>query len=363
MADPTAQLRGENRELRRRLKGFVDQARENEEKMRRFNELELRLISATSPEALLELVVEDYRSAFRLDAITLQLLDPEYELSRMLEASRVDPDQLPGLILESDGQRLAALFGNAASPLLGPYREFPHSPLFPDADPPPRSVALLPLMRRGELIGALHLGSRDPRRFMEESATDFLQRLAAVTAICLENCANHQRLKQVGLTDPLTRVNNRRYFDQRLEEEAAAAVRHERPLACLLLDVDHFKTVNDTLGHQTGDWVLREVAMLIGGQLRRSDTLCRYGGEEFVALLPETELEEAAAIAERIRADIEAHPFRTSASQTTRATISIGVALLANTPQPDTHALVEAADQALYRAKAGGRNRVETAPV
>jgi len=226
-----------------------------------------------------------------------------------------------------------------------------------------KSVALLPLVRYGNLIGSLNLGSKETSRYVEGAATDFLQRLATVVAICLENATNHERLKRVGLTDSLTGVNNRRFFDQRLVEEVARALRTEEPLACLFMDVDHFKSVNDEYGHQVGDRVLHVVAGLIREQLRASDVLGRYGGEEFSALLVNASGESAMEIAERIRAVIAAYPFEIGEGKRLAATISIGVATIPKevgdvTVETLANELVEQADQAVYVAKRQGRNRV-----
>jgi two-component system, cell cycle response regulator len=120
-------------------------------------------------------------------------------------------------------------------------------------------------------------------------ATNFIEWLAAVASVCLENVANNERLKHIGLTDALTGVHNRRYFDQRLREEVDRALRKGQPLSCLLVDVDHFKHVNDKHGHLIGDAVLREVAEQIKDQLRLSDAMARYGGEEFAVLLVQTD--------------------------------------------------------------------------
>ncbi len=144
-------------------------------------------------------------------------------------------------------------------------------------------------MRRGELLGALNLGSVEPTRFTVEMATDFLDRLRQILAVCLENTINFELLRRTSLIDTLTGVNNRRFFEQRLGEEIDRAGRSGEPLACLFLDIDHFKRVNDTYGHQTSDLVLAEVASQIRSQLRNNDVLARYGGEEFVALLSSTD--------------------------------------------------------------------------
>jgi diguanylate cyclase (GGDEF)-like protein len=162
-------------------------------------------------------------------------------------------------------------------------------------------------------------------------------------------------------TDPLTGLLNRR----QLETRAAAAVllsrRHGRPLACLLLDIDHFKGVNDRYGHLAGDAVLREVAGRLRGSVRRSDVLARFGGEEFLLLLPETGASGALMVAERIRRELAAAPVHLPPPRPPLfITASIGVA--AWSPElSDAASLFDAADRALYRAKALGRDRVVTA--
>jgi diguanylate cyclase (GGDEF)-like protein len=184
-----------------------------------------------------------------------------------------------------------------------------------------------------------------------------------MVGICLENVTNSERLKHLGLTDSLTGVHNRRYFDQRLQEEVSRAQRQSLPLSCLFLDVDHFKRVNDQYGHQTGDCVLREVAWRIKGQLRSIDVLGRYGGEEFAVLLAQTDIDSALAIAERIRHSIAEQRFKGEGDETLAVTLSVGVAPLhgcnrAQNAEALAQQLVARADQALYRAKQGGRNRV-----
>ncbi len=353
----------ENQQLRRKLRAFLSQARENEQKMRRFQEQELRLISTPSLSELVQRVLYNYRTAFGLDVVSLTLHDPGYEIQRILEEEGVRLDDFDNLHFLADTDVLDGLYGVSLEARLGPFRTTEHHGLFPPTVEP-SSVALLPLVRYGELIGSLNLGSRDPERFVAGSATDFLQRLATIVAICLENAANHERLKRVGLTDSLTGVNNRRFFDQRLGEEVARAGRSGEPLACLFLDIDRFKGINDRYGHRVGDRVLSTVAGLIREQLRSTDVLGRYGGEEFAALLVNARKEKALEIAERIRAAIEAYRFELDeADSALFATISIGVSSLPPAERGDVaaEALVDRADQALYQAKNSGRNRVVAA--
>lgn len=359
----TDDLYRENQGLRRKLRAFLSQARENEQKARRFQEQELRLISTASLSELVQRVLFNYRTAFQIDVVSLVLFDPEYEIQRILEEEGVRLDEMEQLCFVHELENLDNLFGISSEPQLGPYHVRNHSFLFAEDTVTPKSVALLPLVRYGNLIGSLNLGSERSNRFVEGYATDFLQRLSTIVAICLENATNHERLKRVGLTDSLTGVNNRRFFDQRLIEETARAQRTDEPLACLFMDVDHFKSVNDNHGHQVGDQVLRDVAGIIREQLRSSDVLGRYGGEEFSALLVNASSEAAIEIAERIRSLIAKHIFTSTDDKPLSLTISIGIATLPiNVSDADAETLsedlVERADQAVYQAKSNGRNQV-----
>lgn len=358
-----AALERDNRALHKQLDELMARARENDQMLRRFQELELRLIGVNGLGELVENVLFHQRKALDLDAVTLALIDPEYEIRRMLESAEVDPSDYPDLVFLEGEADLARLYGARPAPRLGPFRPDAHGFLFPPSLPLPVNVALLPLVRHGGVIGSLNFGSNSAIRFTPGLATDFLEGMAAVVAMCLENVANQERLKHIGLTDSLTGVHNRRYFEQRLLEETGRSRRQGTPLSCLILDIDHFKRINDTHGHQVGDWVLREAAGRIKAQLRLSDALVRYGGEEFAALLIQTDEATALAIAERIRQAIGDRPFLLSDQDRLSVTLSIGVATSAGGNaraglEAASENLIARADQALYRAKEEGRNRV-----
>lgn len=322
------------------------------------------LITLNSLVELISTLLHGYRAAFELDLITLVLVDPAYEVRHILEDEGMALADQPEMLFLEDSDRLDALFGVSGAPVLGGYQPGRHGEFF-FVEPKPASVAMIPLTRYGELIGSLNFASHRLERFVEGSATDFLQGLASVVAICLENAINHERLKRVGLTDFLTAVNNRRFFDQRLGEEISRAQRSGQPLACLLLDVDNFKKVNDTHGHRAGDIVLKELATLVRRQLRTSDVLARFGGEEFVVLLINSPERNACEVAERIRAELEAHAIPVGDGVTLSVTASIGMAQLQGATRKAVNEvaehLVDAADQALYRAKHGGKNQVVNA--
>lgn len=166
----------------------------------------------------------------------------------------------------------------------------------------------------------------------------------------------------LAMTDSLTNLRNRRYFMHTAQRELDLAQRHQLPLALLILDIDHFKRVNDLHGHDMGDQVLVEVARRCEKVLRTTDVLARWGGEEFVVLLPNTPLEQAHQLAERMRESVAYSAQLYASDDAVRVTISIGVAATA-TGQPTTlDLLVQAADRALFDAKRAGRNQVWLAP-
>ena len=164
--------------------------------------------------------------------------------------------------------------------------------------------------------------------------------------------AMNQRLAELAITDGLTGLRNHRHFRESLAAALGMADRHGLPCSVVLVDVDHFKSYNDTFGHPAGDEVLRRVATLLRDQARREDTVARYGGEEFAALLPGTVAEGANQFAERVRADIAEHPWPLRA-----VTVSVGVATTGLAARGAAE-LVELADRALYHSKRSGRDRV-----
>jgi diguanylate cyclase (GGDEF)-like protein len=203
--------------------------------------------------------------------------------------------------------------------------------------------------------------------------SDFYQELAQQKAEehLAEMEALNRRLEDISVRDALTGLYNRRYFAERLGNEHARSTRHSRPVALLMLDIDHFKRVNDTYGHQTGDDVLRAVSQILVNQTRTIDVVCRYGGEEFAALLPETPFDGALLLAERLREHVALMQFKPRSQEHSdnpappgpfECTISIGLAMLDREVMPTPDSLVAAADAALYAAKHGGRNRVEISP-
>lgn len=211
---------------------------------------------------------------------------------------------------------------------------------------PVNARLLLAKMRAGKRLTVLH---QEIERDREE-----IRHVAAELAV------SNRRLQEAALIDPLTDCPNRRCFSDRLAQEWASASRNMRSLACMALDVDNFKQINDTYGHDVGDMALRQVAVAIRGVLRAHDLVARMGGDEFVVLCPDTTMEAAVLCAERVRSAIESAPLVADVPHL-RASISIGVACRdPGTTDPDS--LLKRADQSLYLAKQSGRNRVVAVP-
>lgn len=354
--------RQENVQLRRRIARLTEEARKNELAWRLNQQREMQLLEAETLTDLFVCLTEDLRSSCELDAATLLVADPDHEIRHLLIDQGGQPDALAGVMFVDDVARVAPRTAALARAWLGPYEAGEHEGLFaPRARP--ASVAVMPLKRHGRLIGSLNMGSNEPGRFTPQHATDFLQHLAAIAAYCLENTVNRARLVQSGIRDVLTGWYNRRYLETRLHEEMARSQRDGTPLACLMIDADHFKAVNDTHGHLAGDEVLRQLARCIGDDVRASDVSARFGGEEFTIVLPATDAAVAWGLAERIRAAVAAKRFEVDGvAEPLAMTVSIGVAAHGATPGDDAPAAAEAllaeADRALYEAKAGGRDAV-----
>lgn len=363
----TENLRPEPAPPGARLEKLISAARHNETAWRRFRALELALMSADGLDELLDLLLVQAPVDMDWDAVDLHLLDADHEVRRLLR-SRGQSDGSAGVQVRWLREQPRCAVASAAReplPRLGRYQPERHEELFAHLETPPASVALLPLPRGRRWLGTYAIGSRDPDRFHHSLATDFLQHLAAVISVCLETAISREQLRRLGLTDALTAVGNRRYFDQRLNEEMMRAQRARVSLGCLFVDVDHFKRINDRYGHAVGDEVLQTIAQRIRSQLRGADVVARYGGEEFSVLLPQADLARAAEVAERIRRAIAEAPIAISGSIDLLAvTASIGVATYIGIDgDANGHArrLLSAADTALYRAKQQGRNRVERA--
>ncbi|HLF74112.1 MAG TPA: diguanylate cyclase, partial [Anaerolineales bacterium] len=240
-----------------------------------------------------------------------------------------------------------------------PYLLHEANKFFPAFRQPPhdhiRSWLGVPLIVRDQLIGLLAIDSTEPHHFTSADI-ELASAFADHVAVAIENARLFNETQRLAITDGLTGLFNRRHFLELAGREFERARRYKRYLSAMIFDIDRFKNINDTYGHQTGDEVLRALADLCRDKLREADTLGRYGGEEFVGLFIETDGESARKVADRLRGEVEKMDINTGEGRL-KITVSIGIAeQTENTPDVET--LIARADQAMYIAKHKGRNRV-----
>ena len=217
----------------------------------------------------------------------------------------------------------------------------------------PQASIIVPLNVRGKVTGVLSVDRLHGRTF-DENELEPAKLFANMAAIAIQNARSYEDMERQAISDGLTGIHNYRHFRDTLKATVSRAERYDETFCLLMMDLDHFKAVNDTIGHQAGDDVLRSVADVLRSCSRESDYQARYGGEEFVMLLPQTGLSEASTLAERVRSQVAeidvGHPGL-------RVTMSIGVASFPDSAS-DSDGVLAAADAALLRAKARGRDRV-----
>jgi len=239
----------------------------------------------------------------------------------------------------------------------------------PDVSRDPRYLKGIPgvasemvvlLQREEEVLGVIDIGS-EKVDFFSDSCLRMVEQIAAQLSIAIENARLYQKVGDLAISDDLTKLYNSRYCNIFLEKVVSEAKKTGSPVSVIFLDIDFFKRVNDSYGHLVGGTTLKELAERLVDFAREGDVCARYGGDEYVIVLPETDLDEAFEVAEKIRVGIEASPFLTSRGLDYYLTASLGVATYPDCARTRDELLIKA-DQAMYYVKQSGRNRVCVAP-
>jgi diguanylate cyclase (GGDEF)-like protein len=322
------------------------------------NEVALATASLDLDLVLAELLPRT-RALLGADYCSLVLRDVEGGPLTIRAADGPDTEQIVGLALPPDETFSGRIIAAKAMQRWDrdkddPAEVAPVSALMHPGTLPHASIGA-PLLVQDRAIGTIVAANHRPVTFTD-AALRFLTTVAAQAAVAVENARLHADTLRLARYDSLTGLANRRYFLEQLARDVVTASRYDRPLALLIIDLDHFKDINDTFGHLAGDTLLREIANRLSTQLRRSDFPARYAGDELAIIMPETGLPGAMALAERLRAATAATPLHTGEAKLARLTLSVGVAIY--TPGTTVTDFLRAADSALYFAKHEGRNRV-----
>jgi diguanylate cyclase (GGDEF)-like protein len=215
---------------------------------------------------------------------------------------------------------------------------------------------IVPLQAGEKPTGVLIFINTESKRTFTSRDLAMAETIGRQAAAAIETASLFHKVNQLAQTDPLTGLFNRGHFMTLAEHEFNQAVRYQRPMTLIMLDIDHFKRINDNHGHATGDRVLKAVAQIARDCIRVSDAICRYGGEEFIILLPETDYDQALIVAERLRLRVGNHSLKSRQGPIT-TTVSLGVAVIRSDGNDTIEQAIECADQAMYAAKQAGRNQ------
>ena len=334
----------------------------NERLLQHLQEYELMLLDAANMPALLDVLLTNTATQFSLAGVSLRLYDPDDRIRDLMPAD-IDYETLT---LESDSFDMQQLYGvQPEVELIG--EDEPRITQLRFNGIKPHSAVLLPLVRDGNLVGSFEWASEDPEAFAATVELDFIGHLAAIIAICLENCANAERLSQLSLLDPLTRISNERAFEMELRKEISRAQRNQKGLSLIMLEVDEFKSVADNYGRLAADFTLKSVSEHLSNMLRSTDHLARCGASRFGLILPSCGESKAQEIAERMRSEIEFMEIDDRRGANLFASLSIGIVSWSPQSYPAINMeqlasqLSGTAVQGLKRSIDSGGNRVNLA--
>lgn len=342
------------------MEDFARSVALNERLLVKLQEYELMLLDASSLPAMLHVLLVAGLSHFELSSISLVLYDPQDTVAELIPPDLEYGDRLRFVQDAFDMQRLYGATPRAEILSVDDPRSEEALP----GDARIESVVLLPLVRDEQMVGSLHWSGLDASALGSSAEMDFIEHLSAVIAICYENCVNAERLSQLSLLDPLTRLSNDRAFAMELRKEISRAQRHQKPMTMLLFKVDDFRDINDNYGHLSGDFALKAIGKLINAMVRDTDLVARCGADLFAALLPSCPETKGQEIAERMRSESEFMEIDDRRGANLFASLSIGM----TSWNPQTYPAVNmeqlanqmrnAARQALDRALQNGGNRV-----
>ena len=333
----------------RHYQDVLERLQYNEEISQRFFEVEISILSTLNFKDFFERLLTEIKEKFDIPYVWLSLIGQNdvVPLIGELTSSQIIKERLSAI----DRKTFTEITGHATEPLLVNedlkpfYRMFP-----PNEKYLIRSLAILPITLNNEIIGSLNHGDPSPDRYVPGMDTALLERLAIKISICLSNVTAHEKLRMIASRDSLTGLLNRGVLESVMKREFNRATRYGSPLSLVFLDLDHFKTVNDTHGHDAGDALLKYLGTHLMKLSRESDVVGRLAGDEFLILLPSTTSDEALALTQRIKSYFTENPLKFDGVSIPIA-FSFGIAQTQDPGVQDPSSLLKRADERLYAAK------------
>lgn len=350
----------EEKELQRENRTLLDTLQNEKEKLETLLEIGHVMSSILNLDELAGFIVHKIVDVLKAKICSLMLIDPEEEVLTIKAAVGLDDIVIKSTRIKL-GQSISGWVAQQGEPVL--VSDIEQDLKFGRTNLPKyetKSLLCIPLKVKEQTIGVINVADRvipGQENVFTEHDLRFLGMICNYAAIAIENAQLYGEVKSLAITDGLTNLYNHRYFQTQLTAEVTRVQRYPHPLSLIMFDIDSFKEFNDSYGHPVGDMVLRQIARAIRKNVRKVDTPCRYGGEEFAIVLPETSIQEAILVAEKIRKSVEELRFDVDqAGIRKQMTVSGGVA--AFEPGMSKEAFVRYADESLYRAKGSGKNRI-----
>ncbi|HNR49964.1 MAG: Response regulator PleD [Deltaproteobacteria bacterium ADurb.BinA179] len=331
------------------IRGLLSRVRENEETARKFFEVETSVLSTLDFADFFDKLLSTIMSKFNVGHVWVTLIDTG-KATRLIQtyASFAVPERHLKII---DRQTFSLLVPDTGTPMLRNDGLDPFAPLIPAGLKREfNSIAVIPLSLDGEVAGSLNFADLSVERFSPDADPSLLEQLGLVVSICLSNVAAHEEIKTLAFRDPLTGLLNRRAMERALNREIARAKRYRGDLSVVFIDLDDFKKVNDSLGHDRGDEYLVYIASTMSKMARQSDVVSRFAGDEFVLILPETSTAEAEYLILRMQRYFNDHPASLGGARVP-VRFSYGIASPDTAGEWSAAALLKQADELLYRNK------------
>lgn len=332
----------------------------NERILESLQHYELMLLDASNLPALLDVLIFATPVHFSLIGITLRLHDPEGRIAGVIAGKQIYGECLS---LEKESFDMQQLYG--ATPVVELLAATDsRAAQLNESYNGMQAALMLPLVREGMMVGSFHWASPDAESFSSPVEMTFIGHLAAIIAICLENCLNSARISELSLLDPLTRLSNQRALDMELRKEVSRAQRNQKPLTVALVDVDGFKDIADNYGNLAGDFTLKAIATHLGKMLRHTDHLARCDTSRFAVLLPACGEAKGHEIVESLRSETEFMEIDDGRGANLFASLSVGLVTWNPQSYPAINMeklarqVVSAAQQGVRRSTTGGGNRV-----